>query len=194
MRGVVRKVLGDAARDGLIGDHHYYISFDTRADGVRLSNRLREKYPKEMTIVVQHQYWELGVTDHAFEIGLSFDRVPERLLIPFQSMTGFFDPSVQFGVKFETATHADEDELASDTNASPTAEPVSIKTGKLAPRRKPASIGNDDTQGAPQPALKLEPRKSTAPKSDDTKPSAKTDQPPDASAAVVSLDAFRKKK
>src|ERR671912_1782127 len=101
LKGVVRKVLGDAAKDGLSGDHHFYISFRTDFPGVRLSNRLREKYPQDMTIVLQHQFWDLGVTEHTFEVGLSFSGVPERLLVPFDAVTGFFDPSVQFGLKFE---------------------------------------------------------------------------------------------
>ncbi len=101
LRGVVRKVLGDAARDGLHGEHHFYVSFRTEAPGVRMSQRLREKYPEDMTIVLQHQYWDLGVTEHAFEVGLSFSGVPERLLVPFEAVSGFFDPSVQFGLKFE---------------------------------------------------------------------------------------------
>src|SRR4051812_43145253 len=101
LKGVVRKVLGDAAKSGLPGDHHFYISFWTDFPGVRLSQRLRDKYPQEMTVVLQHQFWDLGVTDHGFEVGLSFSGVPERLLIPFEAVTGFFDPSVQFGLKFE---------------------------------------------------------------------------------------------
>ena len=102
LKGVVRKVLIDAARTGLPGEHHFYISFQTDFPGVRLSNRLREKYPQEMTIVLQHQFWDLNVTEHTFEVGLSFSGVPERLLIPFDALTGFFDPSVQFGLKFDS--------------------------------------------------------------------------------------------
>jgi uncharacterized protein len=101
LKNVVRKVLGDAIRDGLPGDHHFYISFKTEYPGVRLSTRMREKYPQDMTIVLQHQFWDLSVTEHAIEVGLSFSGVPERLLIPFDALTGFFDPSVQFGLKFE---------------------------------------------------------------------------------------------
>ena len=98
LKGVVRKILAEAARDGLPGEHHFYITFRTVAPGVRLSQRLREKHPDEMTIVLQHQFWDLNVSDHAFEVGLSFSGVPERLLIPFDAVTTFFDPSVQFGL------------------------------------------------------------------------------------------------
>ncbi len=109
LRGVVRKVLGEVARTGLPGDHHFYVTFDTRAPGVRVSSRLRERYPEEMTIVIQHQYWDLQVTEHAFEVGLSFSGVPERLLVPFSAIKGIFDPSVKFGLEFEVV-HEAEDE------------------------------------------------------------------------------------
>src|SRR5690606_37733454 len=86
LRGVVRKLLADAVRDGLPGDHYFYISFRTDHPGVRLSSRQRERYPHEMTIVLQHQFWDLAVTDQAFEVGLSFQGVPERLMIPFEAV------------------------------------------------------------------------------------------------------------
>ncbi len=108
LRGVVRKVMTDVARDGLPGEHHFYIAFDTRAPGVRISQRLREQYPEEMTIVLQHQFWDLAVTEHTFEVGLSFGGVPERLLVPFSAIKGFFDPSVQFGLQFEVVHEEDE--------------------------------------------------------------------------------------
>ena len=101
LRGVVRTVLVDAAKNGLPGDHHFYISFDTRADGVRLSPRMLAQYPKEMTLVLQHQFWDLVVTEDGFEVGVSFSGIPERLAIPFTAIKGFFDPSVQFGLQFE---------------------------------------------------------------------------------------------
>jgi len=101
LRGVVRKVLTEVAQAGLPGDHHVFISFDTSAPGVRLSSRLKQKYPEEMTIVLQHQFWDLIVSDHGFEVGLSFGSVPERLVVPFSAIKGFFDPSVQFGLQFD---------------------------------------------------------------------------------------------
>ena len=103
LRGVVRRVVADAAAHGLPGEHHFYISFDTRAPGVRLSPRMRAQYPEEMTIVLQHQFWDLVVTDAALEVGLSFNGVPERLFVPFEAIKGFFDPSVQFGLELEVA-------------------------------------------------------------------------------------------
>src|SRR6185295_12686525 len=106
LRGLVRNVLADAGKKGLPGDHHFYVTFDTRADGVRLSPRLLEQYPEEMTIVIQYQFWDLRVSGDTFEIGLSFGGVPERLVVPFQAITGFRDPSVQFALQFETMTEA----------------------------------------------------------------------------------------
>ena len=101
LRGVVRTVLAGAAKNGLPGEHHFYISFDTRADGVRLSPRMHAQYPTEMTIVLQHQFWDLIVSEGGFEVGLSFGGILERLAVPFAAVKGFFDPSVQFGLQFE---------------------------------------------------------------------------------------------
>lgn len=101
MRGVVRTVLARAAKSGLPGDHHFYISFDTQAPGVALSKRLKEKYPSEMTIVLQHRFWDLSVGDDRFEVKLTFDGIPERLVIPFAAIKVFFDPSVRYGLQFE---------------------------------------------------------------------------------------------
>src|SRR5262245_65806262 len=88
LRGVLRSVLTDTAKKGLPGDHHCYISFDTRADGVRLSDRLRAQYPEEMTIILQHQFWDLKVGEEDFEVGLSFGGIPERLVVPFEAKIG----------------------------------------------------------------------------------------------------------
>ena len=107
LRGVVRKVLADAARDGLPGEHHFYITFRTQAPGVKMSTRLREQYPEEMTIILQYQFWDLKVEDSFFEVGLHFKNVPERLHVPFDAVAGFYDPSVQFGLKFEAQGEAD---------------------------------------------------------------------------------------
>lgn len=102
LRGVVRASLRKVVKTGLPGDHHFYIAFDTRYPGVRLSERLDKKYPREMTIVLQHQYWNLQVREDEFEVELSFDNIPEKLVIPFNAIKGFLDPHVQFGLQFET--------------------------------------------------------------------------------------------
>ena len=101
LRGVVRKVLTEVSKAGLPGNHHFFISFASTAPGVRLPARLVERYPSEMTIVLQNQFWDLKVNETGFEVGLSFDDRPEILHIPFAAILGFFDPSVEFGLKFE---------------------------------------------------------------------------------------------
>jgi hypothetical protein len=132
LRGVVRKVLSEVSRTGLPGEHHFYISFLTRAPGVRISTRLLSQYPEEMTIVLQHQYWDLTVTEHAFEVGLSFNGVPERLLVPFSALKGFLDPSVQFGLQFETVARPES------MPAEPVAEaPVPVPEPTVAPPLPP---------------------------------------------------------
>jgi uncharacterized protein len=102
LRGVVRTVLADVAKKGLPGEHHFKITFNTTAPGVRLSDRMRAQYPEAMTIIMQHQFWDLHVDDTAFEVGLSFGGVSERLAVPFEAVTAFYDPVVQFGFQFET--------------------------------------------------------------------------------------------
>lgn len=129
LRGVVRKVLAEVARTGLPGEHHFFISFLTKAPGVRLSQRLLEQYPEEMTIVLQNQFWDLKVSETGFEVGLSFDDKPEILVIPFAAIKGFFDPSVQFGLQLNgAAALPTDDEKAEATEAE-----------KLAPPAKPAA-------------------------------------------------------
>src|ERR671921_46098 len=133
LKGVVRKVLGDAARDGLPGDHHFYVSLRTDFPAVRLSPRLREKYPEDMTIVLQHQFWDLSITEQHLEVGLSFSGVPERLFIPLDAVTGFFDPSVQFGLKFEI-----QDKTA-DAEAGPDEKPAKgASSGTVELAKKPS--------------------------------------------------------
>jgi hypothetical protein len=107
LRGVLRKVLSEVSRTSLPGEHHFFIKFATTAPGVRVSSRLLKEYPEEMTIVLQHQYWELTVTEHAFEVGLSFHGIAERLLVPFTAIKGFIDPSVQFGLEFDVRARAE---------------------------------------------------------------------------------------
>ena len=109
LRGLVRRVLIDAGKKGLPGEHHFFITFDTQHDAVRLSQRLRDQYPDEMTVVLQHQFWDLKITEEAFEVGLSFSGVAERLYIPFEAITAFADPSVQFALQFETLVDAPEE-------------------------------------------------------------------------------------
>ena len=106
LRGVIRKALEVAKNEGLPGEHHFYISFRTGAPGVSISPKLRAQYPEEMTIVLQHQFWDLDVREDGFSVVLTFNKIPETLVIPYSAVHAFFDPSVQFGLQFEVATPA----------------------------------------------------------------------------------------
>ncbi|TPP11420.1 SspB family protein [Rhizobium glycinendophyticum] len=119
LRSVIRKVLTEVAATGrLPGDHHFFITFLTGAPGVRISQHLKAKYAEQMTIVIQHQFWELKVTDSLFEIGLSFSDTPEKLVIPFNAIRGFYDPSVNFELEFDVPL-AEEDEAEAEITAYP---------------------------------------------------------------------------
>ena len=168
LRGVVREVLLRAERDGLPGDHHFYIAFDTQADGVKISKRLKEQYPEEMTVVMQHQFWELKVTDTFFEIQLSFNNIPERLVVPFTAIKVFFDPSVPYGLQFGNAAEISNDE---------TQHVLAL----------PDLIGeNEDMAGVLPPSHAVERFDGDA--SNDVK-----DTNDKRSAVIVELDTFRKK-
>ncbi len=119
LRGVLRKVLSDAAAHGLPGEHHFFITFLSQAEGVKLSPRLLAQYPEEMTIILQHQFWDLVVSEDRFEVGLSFGGIPERLVVPFSAIKSFFDPSVQFGLQFEPAEGAASESPAPNLPGSP---------------------------------------------------------------------------
>jgi hypothetical protein len=132
LRGVMRKVLTEVARTGLPGNHHFFITFMTGAPGVRISTRLRERYPEQMTIVLQYQYWDLKVTETGFEVGLSFSDVPEKLEVPFSAVRGFYDPSVNFELEFDVRTEG-------EAEGEPAAEPVALVPEKKAePKKKQA--------------------------------------------------------
>lgn len=170
LRGVVRTVMREVAESGLPGEHHFYIAFDTTAPGVRISSRLRQQHPEEMTIVLQHQFWDLSVSDHGFEVGLSFGGVPERLLVPFAAVKGFFDPSVQFGLQFDPAG----------------ATPGQTKGESPVPRL-PARDG-ETVQSDEKPLEATTENETAGDEPEGDAPAAKE------GADVVSLDAFRKNK
>jgi hypothetical protein len=136
LRGVLRRVLIDAAEHGLPGEHHFFITFVSTAEGVKLSPRLLAQYPEEMTVILQHQFWDLLVTEDRFEVGLSFNGVPERLVVPFSAIKSFFDPSVQFGLQFETDAAA---EIAESDSPAATAA-----TALAAPAAPPAEPSEDE--------------------------------------------------
>lgn len=174
LRGVMRKVLAEVAKTGLPGNHHFFITFLTGAPGVRISTRLKERYPEQMTIVLQYQYWDMKVTDAGFEVGLSFSDIPEKLEIPFAAVRGFYDPSVNFELEFDVRT---EEQV--DQESSPPA-PVPVAEVEPAPRQaaKPKTSGGRSA-GGKKPGGEAA---TTADGADDGK-----------SGQVVSLDAFRKK-
>jgi uncharacterized protein len=182
LRGVVRRVLIDAAKSGLPGEHHFFVSFDTRAPHVRISARLREKYPEEMTIVLQHQFWDLIVTEEGFEVGLSFNGVPERLAVPFDAIKGFFDPSVQFALQFEVAAKGAEPAAEPAATPPPAAEETDATTRRGArPKRPQMPVPTASPTVAPPSDAKPE-------DSGDDKPDR-----PSGGGEVVRLDRFRKK-
>ena len=172
LRGAVRKIMTEVAREGLPGEHHFYITFKTGAPGVRLSTQMRNQYPDVMTIILQHQFWDLAVSEHGFEVGLSFRNVPERLLVPFDAVTEFYDPSVQFGLKFE-AEAAHPEQSANDE------EPATLSTGPVAF----APLAADAPKSVP----------STEDKRSDEKPAEAAVGADAEPGKVVSIDAFRKK-
>jgi hypothetical protein len=178
LRGVVRSVLTDTAKKGLPGDHHFYISFDTHAEGVRLSDRLLAQYPDEMTIILQHQFWDLKVDDEGFEVGLSFGGVPERLTVPFEAITGFFDPSVQFGLQFEEVTEGEERPAPANMQEPPT---TNNKKKRLPASPPMATAITEPAAAAPTRPL--------APAAKREKP----EKPVEGGGEVVRLDRFRKK-
>ncbi|WP_136683818.1 SspB family protein [Falsirhodobacter xinxiangensis] len=110
MRGLIQNVLTDVSKNGLPGAHHFFITFDTRHEDVAIADWLRARYPEEMTVVIQHWFENLIVTDEGFSITLNFGNQPEPLVIPFDSVRTFVDPSVEFGLRFETHDVEEEDE------------------------------------------------------------------------------------
>jgi uncharacterized protein len=137
LRGVVREVLARAAASGLPGVHHFYITFRTGFPGVAIPDFLVAQYPNEMTVVLEHQFWDLEVEEEKFSVSLSFKNQPERLTIPFEAITSFADPSVKFGLQFQAAP-ADASAPASDPEPAKTA-PAAKSGAKSA--AKPKSEG-----------------------------------------------------
>jgi uncharacterized protein len=179
LRGVVRNVLTDVAKKKVLpGDHHFYISFDTQAEGVRMSDRLRMQYPEQMTIILQHQFWDLAVSERGFEVGLSFGGIPEKLGIPFEAINGFFDPSVQFGLQFEEVAEGEERQSPANMQDKPG------KKKRASPAMPAFAIASTPPAGKPEAKPTAAPAE---PKPD------KPDKPA-SGGEVVRLDRFRKKK
>jgi hypothetical protein len=163
LRGVVRRVIADAAKNGLPGDHHFFITFDTTKPGIKMSPRLHAHHPEELTIVLQHQFWDLAVSDESFEVRLSFKGIPERLVVPFDAIKAFFDPSVKFGVQFDSADAVGEEAA------------VKTRESSALPAAAPSEPIGEEAEIAPADVTDEEP------------------EPPPAGGEVVRLDRFRKK-
>lgn len=176
LRGVVRSALALVAKSGLPGDHHLFIALDTRHPETQISDRLRQKYPEEITIVLQHQFWNLEVRDAEFSVELTFDNVLEKLVVPFAAIRGFFDPAVQFGLQFDVKPAAPDqatDEAAGEAASdSPPDLGASDAMGDLPPKQ--AQKAGARTRGGKEPAAAKQAAEGEAPK-------------------IVSLDQFRKK-
>lgn len=136
MRNVVREALIHVDKFGLPGEHHFFISFQTNYPGVSISPQLKSRYPEEITIVVQHQFWDLKITDKQFSIMLSFNNIPEKLVVPFDALTAFADPSIKFGLQF----HGKQ-----VTSSGSVDEPVSCPaTGKNGNEKPPMAAFEED--------------------------------------------------
>jgi hypothetical protein len=185
LRGVVRNVLTDAAKKGLPGDHHFFIEFDTLAPGVRMSDRLRAQHPEKMTIILQHQFWDLTVNEQSFEVGLSFGGITERLSIPFEAIHGFFDPSVQFGLQFEEVIEGQSQRTPATGQENGSEKTQDKGLDRLAKKKRfpPSALGGF----APKPPPVL----AAVPDPEPDKP--EPDKPKSGGGEVVRLDRFRKK-
>lgn len=174
MRGIVRAVLAKVAEaEKLPGEHHFFISFATDAPGVGLSKRLKENYPREITIVLQHRFWDLIVGDTRFEVKLTFDGIPERIVVPYSAIRIFLDPSVNFGIQFAEAMGSDD-----------TIDPIDAEAGSSGDQSESLSANGNETPDDPD--------------GDSSSPAHTADNSDEAddenaSAQILTLDQFRKK-
>ncbi len=168
LRSVVHTVLKEVERDGVKGEHHFYVSFRTQDEGVNIPQHLINRFPEEMTIVLQHKFWGLKVRDDYFEVVLSFNQQPETLTIPFEAIVGFVDPSVQFALQFhDTSDVDDEDSGLVDTHDLDDAEVYLTEGDPMQDSADEADISD--------------------------KSGEKADDAPKGGDNIVTLDAFRKK-
>jgi uncharacterized protein len=186
LRGVIRTVLTDAATKGLPGDHHFFITFDTRAEGVRMSPRLKASYPEEMTIVLQHQFWDLTVAEEEFEVGLAFNGIPERLHIPLKAVKAFLDPSVQFALQFTVEPEAG---VAKTDTMAPAVAAAERKKAKPELKQELKRELAKPELGKPELKQELDP----PPEGPTPGKGKKGDAAPAPTGEVVRLDRFRKK-
>jgi hypothetical protein len=173
LRSVVRRVLTQVADKGLPGSHHFYISFRSNDPGVTLPDYLRAKYPEEMTIVLQHQYWDLIIKPESFEVTVSFNKQQEHIKVPFAALSAFVDPSVRFGLQFD---RKDKDKDKAPEKAETGQQPTPLP----APEKRPPLAGPSPSEAKPDGQT-----------TDEAKPAE--DKPEDAASKIVKLDNFRKK-
>jgi hypothetical protein len=210
MRGIVRSALRRVADLGsLPGQHHFYIAFDTRAPGVVISKRLKQRYPEEMTIVLQHQFRDLAVGGDRFEVTLYFDNLPERLAIPLRAVRVFFDPSVPYGIQFDSSDlvkGANEEAVPREAEGERQSGAAALP--KPRPARKPRAARNEFDDASPAPASVRHQDASEAAQASEPDGAPQRRQPartklvgpspeqpinPANDAKVVQLDKFRKR-
>jgi hypothetical protein len=170
LRGIIRTVLQRVQKRGLPGDHHFYISFSTSAPGTILSKRLKDQYPEEMMIVLQHTFWDLFVYEDRFEVKLTFNNVPERLVIPFSAIKNFYDPSVQFGFNPNLFSPLGQPVMADEDFDEEEAVEVQERTVRAVPER----VLDRETSFSEKEQIEEQPKPGESPK-------------------VVELDLFRKR-
>ena len=178
LRGIIRTVLQRVHKRGLPGDHHFFINFDTCASGVIMSKRLKDKYPVDMIIVLQHKFWDLMVFDDRFEVKLTFNNVPERLVIPFAAIKSFADPSVQFGFNpnlFAPTGAEDIDAQEQSATSAPPVERTALPRPALVAQADHALASSETAPEEPEVSIRQE------------------EQPPKEMGKVLELDLFRKK-
>lgn len=147
LRGVVRDILKTVAKNGLEGEQHFFVAFDTNADGVEIPPHLKERYPDEMTIVIQHRYWGLKVDDDKFEIGLSFNQKPEHLTIPYAALVGFVDPSSHFALQFSQDIELEEDPFDLDDDDETFDIPMEDESQDTRPKSTNSDKGEQPSSG-----------------------------------------------
>jgi hypothetical protein len=146
-RGLVRDILAQTAKQGLMGPHHFFITFDTRAPGVSISEDLRARYPVEMTIVLQHKFWGLKVEDNHFEVTLTFNKIPEQLIVPYHAIRRFTDPSQEFGFALQAVSPEPQGALASFKPLSAPQKPEPAAEQTPNPIIDPPAAGEAAPQG-----------------------------------------------
>ena len=183
LRSVVREALRRVAEEGWPGTHHAYITFKTAAPGVEVPDFLHTRYPDELTIVLQHQFWDLEVEDDFFSVTLSFNKVGQRIVVPFAALTSYADPSVKFGLQFGVAPEARGETTAPEARGEMTAPEAGEKPAKRKTRKKKAEPEDRATGSVPAAGGEKAP-----PEAEDD-----ADAPGSNGEKVVALDHFRKK-